>query len=159
MNSKQASDQQAIGLYRKLVDEFNKKPVKLDKCRELLDQLKLLLTKLSFLPTTNDFTKQDLIISRDCLEIGAQISVASRDIPAFERYMSQLKTYYFDFRWVLYETIWKTILIVMFCFPVSSDDLPESAFKYQLLGLNLLCLLSQNRVAEFHTVSYRTHWV
>lgn len=105
MNSKQASDQQAIGLYRKLVDEFNKKPVKLDKCRELLDQLKLLLTKLSFLPTTNDFTKQDLIISRDCLEIGAQISVASRDIPAFERYMSQLKTYYFDFRWVLYETI------------------------------------------------------
>ena len=33
------------------------------------------------------------------------------------------------------------------------DDLPESTFKYQLLGLNLLCLLSQNRLAEFHTVS------
>lgn len=27
----------------------------------------------------------------------------------------------------------------------------ESAYKYQLLGLNLLFLLSQNRVAEFHT--------
>ena len=31
------------------------------------------------------------------------------------------------------------------------DQLPESAYKYQLLGLNLLFLLSQNRVAEFHT--------
>ncbi|KAM7288434.1 26S proteasome non-ATPase regulatory subunit 8 [Ixodes scapularis] len=33
----------------------------------------------------------------------------------------------------------------------SVNDLPESAYKYQLLGLNLLCLLAQNRVAEFHT--------
>ncbi|GCC18017.1 hypothetical protein chiPu_0021615 [Chiloscyllium punctatum] len=31
------------------------------------------------------------------------------------------------------------------------DELPESAYKHQLLGLNLLFLLSQNRVAEFHT--------
>lgn len=30
-------------------------------------------------------------------------------------------------------------------------ELPESAYKCELLGLNLLCLLSQNRVAEFHT--------
>lgn len=29
--------------------------------------------------------------------------------------------------------------------------MPESAYKHQLLGLNLLFLLSQNRVAEFHT--------
>jgi 26S proteasome regulatory subunit N12 len=33
----------------------------------------------------------------------------------------------------------------------SAEKLPESPFMYQLLGLNLLCLLSQNRVAEFHT--------
>ena len=31
------------------------------------------------------------------------------------------------------------------------EELPESAFRHQLLGLNLLFLLSQNRVAEFHT--------
>lgn len=31
------------------------------------------------------------------------------------------------------------------------DKLPESANQYHLLGLNLLFLLSQNRVAEFHT--------
>lgn len=52
-----------------------------------------------------------------------------QDIPAFERYMAQLKCYYFDYK----------------------SDLAESAYKYQLLGLNLLFLLSQNRVAEFHT--------
>ena len=40
-------------------------------------------------------------------------------------------------------------IICLFC----RDNLPESAYKYQLLGLNLLCLLSQNRLAEFHTVS------
>ncbi|KAG8302002.1 26S proteasome non-ATPase regulatory subunit 8 [Homalodisca vitripennis] len=65
----------------------------------------------------------------DILEIGAQYSIAVRDIPSFERYMAQLKCYYLDYR----------------------DQLPESSFKYQLLGLNLLLLLSQNRVAEFHT--------
>lgn len=31
------------------------------------------------------------------------------------------------------------------------DELPESAYMHQLLGLNLLFLLSQNRVSEFHT--------
>lgn len=31
------------------------------------------------------------------------------------------------------------------------NEIGESANKYQLLGLNLLFLLSQNRVSEFHT--------
>ena len=36
--------------------------------------------------------------------------------------------------------------------PLSSrDELPEAAYMHQLLGLNLLFLLSQNRVSEFHT--------
>ena len=36
-------------------------------------------------------------------------------------------------------------------FFLNRDEIPESAFKYQLLGLNLLSLLAQNRVADFHT--------
>lgn len=63
------------------------------------------------------------------MEIGVQWSIATEDIPSFERYMAQLKCYYFDYK----------------------SGLPESPYKYQLLGLNLLFLLSQNRVAEFHT--------
>lgn len=43
--------------------------------------------------------------------------------------MSQLKCYYYDYK----------------------NLIPESQNKYKLLGLNLLFLLSQNRVAEFHT--------
>lgn len=38
-----------------------------------------------------------------------------------------------------------------FCSLVYREQLPESAYMHQLLGLNLLFLLSQNRVAEFHT--------
>jgi 26S proteasome regulatory subunit N12 len=34
----------------------------------------------------------------DVLEIGAQWSVRTKDIPSFERYMAQLQTYYNDHR-------------------------------------------------------------
>jgi len=95
-----------------------------------LEKLKLLLLNLSFLPTKDEEANlQELVLSRDTLEIGAQYSVLTEDIPGFERYMAQLQTYYHDYQ----------------------EKLPQSAFQYQLLGLNLLCLLSQNRVAEFHT--------
>ena len=42
--------------------------------------------------------------------------------------MSQLQTYYADY----------------------ADVLEESPFKYELMGLNLLCLLALSRNAEFH---------
>ena len=69
------------------------------------------------------------------LEIGAlhSIAIGTKDpqlsFDRFERYMAQLKCYYLDYK----------------------GELPESPYKYQLLGLNLLYLLSRNRVAEFHT--------
>jgi 26S proteasome regulatory subunit N12 len=69
------------------------------------------------------------VIARDILEIGAEHSVFTKNIQAFERYMSQLKCYYYDYK----------------------NLIPDSQNKYKLLGLNLLFLLSQNRVAEFHT--------
>ncbi|CAF3919530.1 unnamed protein product [Rotaria magnacalcarata] len=53
----------------------------------------------------------------------------ARDIPAFERALAQLKPFYFDLE----------------------NRIPESPYRYLLLGLNLLCLLSQNRLADFHT--------
>ncbi|XP_038212716.1 26S proteasome non-ATPase regulatory subunit 8 [Zerene cesonia] len=120
----------AATLYQNLKTEWAKKPRKLDKCGELLNKIKIALTNLTFLPSNNTAANQkELILARDVLEIGAQWAVAAKDVKAFERYMSQLKCYYFDYK----------------------DHLPESAFMYQLLGLNLLFLLAQNRVAEFHT--------
>uniref|UniRef100_A0A8V5GVL9 26S proteasome non-ATPase regulatory subunit 8 n=1 Tax=Melopsittacus undulatus TaxID=13146 RepID=A0A8V5GVL9_MELUD len=122
--------QAAAGVYEQLKGEWNRKSPNLSKCGEALGRLKLALLELNFLPTTGTkLTKQQLILARDILEIGAQWSILRRDIPSFERYMAQLKCYYFDYQ----------------------EALPESASKHQLLGLNLLFLLSQNRVAEFHT--------
>ncbi len=65
---------------------------------------------------------------RDVLEIGANLSIALKDVDAFERYISQLKTYYTDY----------------------ASSLPESAYQYEMLGLNLLCLLAKNKIADFH---------
>uniref|UniRef100_A0A8C2PLL8 26S proteasome non-ATPase regulatory subunit 8 n=1 Tax=Capra hircus TaxID=9925 RepID=A0A8C2PLL8_CAPHI len=117
-------------MYEQLKGEWNRKSPNLSKCGEELGRLKLVLLELNFLPTTGTkLTKQQLILARDILEIGAQWSILRKDIPSFERYMAQLKCYYFDYK----------------------EQLPESAYMHQLLGLNLLFLLSQNRVAEFHT--------
>lgn len=37
-------------------------------------------------------------VSGDVLEIGALWSILKKDIPSFERYMAQLKCYYFDYK-------------------------------------------------------------
>lgn len=57
------------------------------------------LTKLVFLPTgDSQASKKELLIARDVLEIAVKYSVATKDIPAFERYIAQLKCYYFDYK-------------------------------------------------------------
>jgi len=122
---------EAVTEHQALTKEWGK-GAKMDRTKvaQQLEKLKLLLLKLAFLPTKDEEANlQELVLSRDTLEIGAQYSVLTEDIPGFERYMAQLQTYYHDYQ----------------------AKLPQSAFQYQLLGLNLLCLLSQNRVAEFHT--------
>jgi len=123
--------QQAVLLRQQLVKDWNRgHNPNLDKCEDTLNQLKVVMTYLRFLPgSSKDLAKDELLLAREVLEIGAFWSIAKKDIPSFERYMAQLKCYYLDF---------KTFL-------------PDSVFKNELLGLNLLCLLSQNRVAEFHT--------
>ncbi|XP_078672461.1 26S proteasome non-ATPase regulatory subunit 8-like isoform X4 [Branchiostoma floridae x Branchiostoma belcheri] len=121
---------EVVQMYQTLSQEWSRKPPNLQKCGEQLSKLKVCLLELSFLPTADiKPSKQELLVARDILEIGAQWSIMTKDIPGFERYMAQLKCYYLDYK----------------------TELPESAYKYQLLGLNLLCLLSQTRLAEFHT--------
>jgi len=104
---------------------------KYDKVGPMLDEMKKVLTVVSasFLPLGSDTDQKCLLVTRDVMEIGALYSVHVKDVPAFERYMARLKTYYCDY----------------------ADLLSDSAKKYELLGLNLLCLLSQNRTSDFHT--------
>eukprot|EP00730_Choanoeca_flexa_P012858 TRINITY_DN4689_c0_g1_i2.p1 TRINITY_DN4689_c0_g1~~TRINITY_DN4689_c0_g1_i2.p1 ORF type:complete len:255 (+),score=64.79 TRINITY_DN4689_c0_g1_i2:114-878(+) len=108
----------------KLYETANKhwKAKDLEACREPLQQLKIALLELS----SQDDKEQ--LLSRNVLELGAQWSVAVGEFDGFERYMAQLKAYYFDM-----------------------DSLSESAYKHELLGLYLLYLLTQHRIAEFHT--------
>ncbi|XP_062511600.1 26S proteasome non-ATPase regulatory subunit 8-like [Corticium candelabrum] len=121
----------AVELLKKLRHEWSRKPdaEAMRRCGVLLPQLKLSLTSLGFLAAAKKQpTVQELIIARDGLEIGALWSIEKSDIPTFERYMAQLRCYYSDYK----------------------DSLPKSAYQYELTGLNLLSLLAQNRLAEFH---------
>uniref|UniRef100_A0A182Q547 26S proteasome non-ATPase regulatory subunit 8 n=1 Tax=Anopheles farauti TaxID=69004 RepID=A0A182Q547_9DIPT len=119
-----------VALYKQLKTEWTKSPINLKLCGTILDKLKVALAGMSYIPTGNtQANQQELLIARDILEIGVEYSIATKNIPAFERYILQLKWFYYD-----YNTL-----------------IGESKNKYQLLGLNLLFLLSQNRVAEFHT--------
>jgi len=61
----------------------------------------ILLTKMQFLPMKQPASQKELTIARDILEVGALASVARANdagVKEFEKYMAQLKHYYFDFK-------------------------------------------------------------
>jgi len=123
-----SSVQQVKPLFESLKNEFAKKGRDVAKCNKLISQMKIALLQLNFFPNESA-TKAELIIARDFLEICCQLSIETEDVEAFEKYFVQLKTYYFDFR----------------------NELPESAYMHELVGCHLLCLLSQNKLAQFHS--------
>lgn len=117
-------------IYEQLRCEWGKTNPDLKKCGELLAELKVKLVTIRFLPAKRTkVTKQELLFARNVLEIGVLWSVLVEDLTCFERYMALLKCYYFDYKKLI----------------------TESELKYEILGLNLLFLLSQNRTADFHT--------
>ena len=70
-------------------------------------------------------------------EYATLLSVKMEDVEAFERHVAKTKTLYND-----YNTITSQGREVI---------MPKSEKQNLILGLNLLFLLSQNRMAEFHT--------
>ncbi|PIN20151.1 26S proteasome regulatory complex, subunit RPN12/PSMD8 [Handroanthus impetiginosus] len=103
-----------------------------DACTIILYQLKVLLTGFKSLPPLFQETPNailELALARDIYEHAVVLDVKIQDQDAFERDYFQLKPYYTDAR----------------------DRLPPSPQEYPILGLNLLRLLVQNRIAEFHT--------
>ncbi|XP_057455827.1 26S proteasome non-ATPase regulatory subunit 8 homolog A-like isoform X2 [Lotus japonicus] len=101
-----------------------------DSSSNLLSQLKVLLTGFRSLPPLFEDTPnavQELTIARDIYEHAVVLSVKTEDQDDFERNFFQLKPYYTD-----------------------ACRLPPSPQEYPILGLNLLRLLVQNRIAEFH---------
>lgn len=83
----------------------------------------------------------------DILEIGAFWSIRTKDVPSFDRYFSQLHTFYTDYRLPFHGLI---VLFERFT-PLPRSSLPPSKHEFPLRGLNLIRLLTQNRIADFHT--------
>jgi len=118
----------------KQCDQFKKAFSKgdLSGCTRMLSTLKLALTTLPALPPNNEQTptaQQELMLARDVLEHAVFLSVKLKDETLFERNYAQLKTYYTDTR----------------------DHMPHSDNEFLIVALNLMRLLVQNRIAEFHT--------
>jgi len=122
----------------RLFDEFKKLyaagEAQLEACQKLMGQIKVAMLDFSSLPpavveSPSATQQQELLLAREVLEHGALLSIKTMEIPAFERYVAQLKIYYSD----------------------CAASMPESTRQFPILGLNLLRLLAQNRIAEFHT--------
>jgi len=104
----------------------------LDKCKDAMEQLKLHMTKLMLESSnTPEEEKRCLLLAREILENGALLSIKTEDIPAFARYIAQLKTYYYDYSQKLVDS--------------------PSLLQWPLLGSNLLRLLASSKLDEFHT--------
>eukprot|EP00741_Cyanophora_paradoxa_P002055 tig00000545_g1991.t1 len=125
--------QQALQLFEQFKAAFYAEPCDFGKCSGLVGQLKIAMTQLQSLPTAGQkqspTLQQELLICREILELASMLAIRMKDIPAFERHIAQLKTYYFDYAHLL----------------------PPSQRQFPILGLNLLRLLAQNRIGEFHT--------
>lgn len=119
-------------LLEDLKKAFNTSKPKIPACKKLLSQLKIQLIKFQLLPPFNlpeAKVQKQLLLARETLELAALVSIAAKDEKSFERHATQVRTYYTDYAHLL----------------------PESERKWPILGLNLLFLLSQNRMGEFHT--------
>lgn len=76
------------------------------------------------------------------------------DMVGFQREIAQLKHYYGDVRWK-FSFFFKYLRdqIFLLRFSKFNNSLKESEMKNQMLGLNLMYLLSQNKLPEFHMVN------
>ncbi|KAH7343994.1 proteasome 26S subunit [Rhizoctonia solani] len=109
--------------YQQLKRAWESRSQDLAKCGQLLTQLKLGLIQAGLL------FPQGSANTSEILEIGAFWSIRAKDISSFDRYYAQLQTFYTDY----------------------AGTLNTSPSEAPLQGLNLLRLLTQNRIAEFHT--------
>jgi len=103
-----------------------------DGARRTLSTLKRSLTGFKLMPPFERNTilaDQQLAIAREILEQATLLSVISGKIDEFERHMSQLKPFYYDYQKLL----------------------PQSELQWPILGLNLMYLLVSNKLSEFHT--------
>ena len=105
------------------------------QARKTLGQLKIAMTSIPSLfgapadSSSHAHFAQETQIVLDAFELGAFLSLKVGDMNSFERHIAQAKTIYFDYKLVI----------------------PDPKNQPVLTGLHLMHLLSQSRIAEFHT--------
>lgn len=116
-------------LFSQLHSEFS--TGKADACLPLLAQLKVLLIQFPSLPPAgldSNTSSQERELARKIFEIAVLLSVQTNDTQSFQRHMAQLKPYYSE--------------------PSNADG---TEMRRTMNGLNLMFLLVENRLAEFHS--------
>ncbi|KAG6880304.1 hypothetical protein C0992_000081 [Termitomyces sp. T32_za158] len=136
---------QLKALYADLQRSFLSNPSDLKRSGVLLNQLKLGLIQAGLLLPIGEQNLDDLAVAREILEIGAFWSIRTQDVPSFDRYFSQLQTFYTDYKYII------LLLPSSKGSHIRSSVLPPSPREYPIRGLNLIRLLTQNRIADFHT--------
>jgi len=118
--------QEALARFVKLLDSND-----VAGAQKTLTELKIKMIALNALmPGTHltEASKAELQIAREVYEQAIRLNMMTQDITAFERHFAHLKPLYFDFPGFL----------------GASQKLPF------IIGLNLMRLIAQNRIAEFH---------
>ncbi|KAJ7934827.1 SAC3/GANP/Nin1/mts3/eIF-3 p25 family-domain-containing protein [Mycena leptocephala] len=120
--------------YADLRASFTVVPPDLAQCGRLLTQLKVDLLQARLLLPHEHLNTDDLVVARKILEIGAFWSIRTQDLVSFDRHVSQLQTFYNDL-----------------------TTLPPSQHEYPIRGLQLVRLLTQGLIADFHTALEGLH--
>lgn len=98
----------------------------------LQQELKSILIEFDSLPPlcaeTGD-AMAERIFAREVYEQSVILAIMSSDKDAFQKHLSSLRPYYTGFQ----------------------PEVSESALKYTILGLNLLYLIVENRLADYHS--------
>jgi len=106
-----------------------------DAAQASLTKLKILITQLPTLPPAGNGTganaADERAVAQRALEYAVLLAAKREDVEAFECQMSQLKPYYAD--------------------DGAAAGAAPSAARCLVVGMNLLHLLMENRLAEFHS--------
>jgi 26S proteasome regulatory subunit N12 len=126
--------QQLVPLFEQFKQAYNAN--KYAEATSALNQLKKRFVGLkSFLPqhqpkgAVPQDVRQEILLVRETLELAILLSAKTKDLESFERNMSQVKTYY----------------------SFTATNIEKSAREQLIQGLNLMRLLAQNKIADFHT--------
>ncbi|KAI3634181.1 hypothetical protein MIR68_007785 [Amoeboaphelidium protococcarum] len=132
---------EAVKLFEQLKAELGKPNAQLKQCQDAYVKLKMMTAQIQLQmnsPSANA-DPQWTLFNREVLEAGANLALKLKDVPAFDRAMSQLTTFYYDAN-VQSGTISNN----------NKSSVPQSTRMYPLLGLHLLSCLLRSDNAAFH---------